>query len=272
MYGLDRALVSIGLVPAVLGCSGPTANEVSSPSHGLSSTGAEGTNTPISEISYTKVSDLETKRALALATAAAGAVVRSALFRAKLLGFDALGTNATGAEKSGTEVEKAYFSTAGSVHMYPVTYDPSCLPCWFSTASTVLGGGRATTTLRSCTVDRIKAVLRTDSGQDEAVACAINTIAHEWTHAVGDEKQTQVYTDGNHTDSQKPLVSYTIGALAQCAYLDSRGYNVAPQFDLCLRLVGATTFNPSTCAPGWAMRVFGRKEVATSASQPASSR
>ncbi|MFO0555412.1 MAG: hypothetical protein U0271_43950 [Polyangiaceae bacterium] len=110
-------------------------------------------------------------------------------------------------------------------------------------------------------MDRITRHPMTPGTQVESFACAINTIAHEWAHTIPDPSDAGVwlYQDDDHEGSDEALVSYAIGAIAQCVYLDMQGYRVEEQFDECMRRVGTTTFNSTTCAAGWAETTFGRR-------------
>lgn len=103
----------------------------------------------------------------------------------------------------------------------------------------------ATITLRTPVLERWQAT------SVEARACAINTVAHEWTHLVTTTGAISTFQDRCHTQSTVPLVSYTVGAIAQCAYLAKR---VAFSIDMaaCVAAVGTTYFDGDTCRAGWA--------------------
>jgi hypothetical protein len=87
----------------------------------------------------------------------------------------------------------------------------------------------------------------------EGRACAINTLAHEWTHAILRDPHRaglpMVFLDGDHQDFDEPVASYTTGAIAQCVYLKQW----RPELDLeaCVRAVGTSAFRPCTCEAGW---------------------
>jgi hypothetical protein len=74
-----------------------------------------------------------------------------------------------------------------------------------------------------------------------AKACAINTIAHEWTHAIGDGSSGHIerYTDKGWQHSKVPLVSYTTGSIAQCTRLGTSG----DAFWKCVESAGSASFN-----------------------------
>jgi hypothetical protein len=114
-------------------------------------------------------------------------------------------------------------------------------------AHTQLGGRdqAATITLRSPTMERWRA------GSYEQRACAINTVAHEWTHLVTATGSVSTFQDGCHALAAVPLVSYTVGAIAQCAYLVEQG-KFPIDMAACVAAVGTTEFDDDTCRAGWA--------------------
>jgi len=93
----------------------------------------------------------------------------------------------------------------------------------------------------------------------EERACAVNTIAHEWTHTIPNPQKTMdsLFQDGGHTGADKPLVSYTVGALAQCLYLTKHEYPMdSEQLKTCVRRVGTITFIRNSCEKGWAKKLL----------------
>lgn len=106
----------------------------------------------------------------------------------------------------------------------------------------------------------------------EVAACVINTLAHEWAHVVPADKASleSRFRDDDHAASALPLVSYTIGALAQCTFLEEHylfdafaaAASAPVRFDVwaCVDEVGTTGFDPSTCAAGWGKQ-FVRRQV-----------
>jgi hypothetical protein len=114
----------------------------------------------------------------------------------------------------------------------------------------------ADVTLRSITYQRAHSTTL------EEKACAVNTLAHEWTHAIM-HKEPQglqmVFEDGDHDHQAGAVASYTIGAFAQCLYLaDANGKE---GFDVrrCVEAVGTNAFRPAACASGWAAQFAPRK-------------
>jgi hypothetical protein len=85
----------------------------------------------------------------------------------------------------------------------------------------------------------------------EGHGCAINTLAHEWTHSIvePDTGAKQVFTDAGYQHHEEPIVSYTVGAVAQCVYL--RRWRPLLDIDTCVRTVGTHGFAACTCAAGW---------------------
>jgi hypothetical protein len=74
-------------------------------------------------------------------------------------------------------------------------------------------------------------------------ACLINTLAHEWTHAIPGVDGKERFTDDGHKGSAHPLVSYTVGAVAQCSFLEEQnGLLPAQLFEACVEAVGTRDF------------------------------
>ena len=81
-------------------------------------------------------------------------------------------------------------------------------------------------------------------------ACAINTLAHELTHTIvadpAHDNSRQLYTDDGYRSLTGPvrLVSYTLGSLAQCTYMQKNTL-IPPTdaaFDECMRTWGTHSF------------------------------
>lgn len=80
---------------------------------------------------------------------------------------------------------------------------------------------------------------------DEAVlrrACIINTLAHELTHAIKAEQGGCEYTDDGHARSKHPLVSYAIGSIAHCTYLEENKLIEEKNFWACVETVGTNVY------------------------------
>lgn len=85
-------------------------------------------------------------------------------------------------------------------------------------------------------------------------ACMVNTIAHEWTHAILDaSRKDSMFKDGGHLFSSAPLVSYTVGAVAQCTFLEQQDPPLVAerQFASCVERIGVKSFAGDVCAPKW---------------------
>ncbi len=135
-------------------------------------------------------------------------------------------------------------------NLVPVTYVMAA-PSSHQTASTGVSVERASTTLGVENVtDRWPAVA---TARDELErSCLVNTLAHEWTHAVPGPYDGYRIVDGDHKRSPVPLVSYTVGSIAQCAYLERKQVIKAEKFWACVGAVGTTVFNaPSVCGDAW---------------------
>jgi hypothetical protein len=213
------------------------------------------------------IPDAKTSEAIRDAVVEARKVINSKSFQDHLLAIPHLDASATIANlTTGTEVARLYLESDGITHQYPTTYLVTRCGCGSSTASTGIDGPnkKATTTLRSCTLERMAALPKTNDDPVEGFACAINTIAHEWTHSIPEPNDPGVwlYQDNGHANAREWLVSYTVGAIAQCVYLDARGFRVEEKFEECLKAVGTTLFSAKTCEDGWAETMFGRRPAA----------
>jgi hypothetical protein len=228
-------------------------------------------DTPVAlpEPDFEKIADPVARDTLRFAVAEARGVISSASFRRHLMALTRLDAHAGELPTTGAAVAELYLGLEGVPRQYPTTYLVSGEGCGTSTASTRIDGSSrtATTTLRGCTIERASAYPLTREESVEKFACAVNTIAHEWTHAIPEPGKPGVwlYKDDGHRDVTVAIVSYTVGSIAQCAYLDAHGFRVEEKFDECVRLVGKTVFNTGTCAtsssrgPGWAEKTFGRR-------------
>ena len=93
---------------------------------------------------------------------------------------------------------------------------------------------------------------RADNVHPDAYACDINTIVHEWMHAVVDAQGNERFTDKGHKGSKVPLVSYTVGAIAQCTFLEESFAELPPaEFVKCVEAVGVRNFYYESCAERW---------------------
>ena len=185
------------------------------------------------------------------------AVLRDARFRDRLTGFRDLDAR-VGTSTTGRAVAAFLLGDAASPNQVKTQYvqtrdDPSCTRQTASTGivATRTGPKFARTVLNPCTLERAR------TPKTAAYACAINTAAHEMTHAVLGTRIQQLYLDAAHADATEPLVSYTVGAIAQCLYLEQQGVLTASMFASCVNQVGTTSFNPATCEQGWLLTLRG---------------
>lgn len=74
-------------------------------------------------------------------------------------------------------------------------------------------------------------------------ACVVNTIAHEWTHTIPGHYDGFRFVDGHHKRSANPLVSYTVGSVAHCAFLEKAKLLRDDKFWECVEAVGTNVFN-----------------------------
>lgn len=180
-------------------------------------------------------------------------LLRDPQFRDRLTHFTEIDARA-GDPTTGREVAAALLGDHRAPSQVPTQYlitndDPACK---HQTASTGIADDKfARTVLNPCTIARSR------TPKTAAYACAINTAAHEMTHTVLDEKNVQLYQDGSHKHATTPLVSYTVGAIAQCLYLSSIDSLAASMFDSCVQQAGTTSFNPNTCDESWLLTLKG---------------
>jgi hypothetical protein len=118
------------------------------------------------------------------------------------------------------------------------------------------GRCRATITIGEATIRRASRLLDEPTTAHATIACAVNTLAHEWTHAftAAAVPSGYLFTDDGHKRSRSPLVSYTIGAAAQCVYLKLHNYG-AIDLAKCVQAVGTNVFN-NTCTEEWAAKMI----------------
>lgn len=205
----------------------------------------------------------------------ASRVVESPAFKEHLEHLTDLRAGPTRPAVTSDEVYRSYVGLDPLSHPGPVSYrrkmkDGRHLPCHMTkaehaaepllkgaeqTADTVYRGAAGSIIeMNQCTFERAAArpdpaALAAHTADVSMFACAINAIAHEWTHTVFDSAGKQRYVDRGH-DGEK-LVSYTVGAVVQCTYLESIGY-LPDTFDACVEAVGTSILKRAPCKPGWA--------------------
>lgn len=192
---------------------------------------------------------------------AAAAVVTSAAFHAHLAALTFRATPDLPADLPGEDVFRSLVGFDAASRPRPVSYAPKCAhgsgplcpvaKCTHQTADT--DWGAPTTLLNECTFARAAARPAPHSDDVEAFACAINTIAHEWTHTIpqaGDPAKER-FLDRGHKPSTGMLASYTVGAVAQCTYLEAGGH-LPETFEKCVDDAGTYILKPATCVKGWA--------------------
>lgn len=197
--------------------------------------------------------------AIRAAHAAAQAVIETSTFAQALASVGLLATAPDAA--AANDVTGAMVATDAFAVAAPIEYR-SVRRCGGTTASTALstieGAPGATITLFTATIDRLGARDR------ETTACVINTFVHEWTH-VARAGNDFAYVDTGRGAATRPLVSYTVGAVAQCVYLaaqhrDSDGGEFA--LERCIGAAASVPLDPSTCVTGWGEQfVRSRTEV-----------
>jgi len=178
-------------------------------------------------------------------------------FRCVLSRIDALSTEGRVGPISGARVALAYAGSLVGFKRLPACYAYK-KGGGSETARTGTGHQRslcnpngtsvANITIREATLERVK------GASIEERACAINTLAHERSHGVIRESvgdNVMVFTDEGHDRQPNPVVSYVIGAVAQCVFLEAQ-YS-ARAFDVrsCIEDVGTNSFDPGSCTPEW---------------------
>lgn len=92
-------------------------------------------------------------------------------------------------------------------------------------------------------------------------SCAVNTIAHEMSHLVSNSPKlfmaeitddyaatlTSKASDGSDISPPNAVASYLIGSVAQCTWLQERGYTPEVDLEACLRVFGHRGHNGFRC-------------------------
>lgn len=180
------------------------------------------------------------------ALAETGRIVRSADFQNHLGAVRNLHESRSGSAIGGDLLLELYLS--GRV---PVTYVKAAKSC--ETADTDTKRERTDGPLHAVTNLGPQNLQRWAGEEDPNEVfkrgCLINTLAHEWTHAIPDDEGHPRFQDGWHTCSSVPLVSYTVGSVAQCAYLKDKKKLSPEKFWACVKHVGTRVFN-DVCSNG----------------------
>jgi hypothetical protein len=85
-------------------------------------------------------------------------------------------------------------------------------------------------------------------------SCAINTLAHEFSHTVSSSVTDYafLFVDRGRpwaTFMDRPLASYTLGAVAQCTYLKRHGSELGLDLKQCIQRWGTNNFYSADCDP-----------------------
>jgi hypothetical protein len=176
----------------------------------------------------------ERRQNLTALLAAAEDVLNSPEFQNHLAAVDELATGYEGASASGRKVLEQLLNTR-----LPLSYSRD--KKGHETADTSFHMRCGSTALQQAVVDEW-----IDGGTVQATltrSCAINTIVHEWTHILPAADGSQWIVDNNHTRSHRPMASYAVGAVAQCASLERAKEIVEDDFWPCVDYVGTNVFN-----------------------------
>lgn len=188
--------------------------------------------------------------AILLAHSRTAEVVTSDRFLSELCKLDDSHVGVRDPAMKGCEIARYYYGLVSQTPRLPIMYQHGGLS-FLETAHTTTSmrvevkrgapiQAHATIVLRSPVISRVE-------GSVEAFACTVNTLAHEWTHAVSATGAESFFTDEDHKDSTVALVSYTVGSLAQCVFLDAHGYS-GMDLQACVREIGRMSFDQSTCS------------------------
>jgi hypothetical protein len=193
----------------------------------------------------------DVRRAFVLLDQVTRAVIGSPAFRDAVESFPQVDGSAGADWISGYTLARAYAGELADYHLAPTCFrldagGGETASTGVATRCKQLAGRFAVIAIHPFVLARLAAL-------PEGRACAINTLAHEWTHAILRDPRLQgppiVFLDGDHQDFDEPVASYTIGAIAQCAYLKQWRPDLDPE--ACVRAVGTSVFRPCTCEPGW---------------------
>jgi hypothetical protein len=162
-------------------------------------------------------------------------ILRSESFRRHLEAFrNPLWISPAGGSASGADVARVYLGVvparpsriawvgdATDLRAGTVLYPPSAGSATSGSATITLGRGHLARWSNPRPKDADHKM--TPELARRGRACVINTLSHEFAHTiVGSEGQ--VFTDaGYHFFFWRELVSYTVGGLAECTYLESNG-------------------------------------------------
>jgi hypothetical protein len=235
------------LLVALAACHRPVAPAPPSlPAYDLAATGSAAHLGAGSDSFFAEL-DSDDHPAFQHAVAYTSDVVSTPEFRAVLARFDQLEVSAGGSWLTGGAVARIYAGHT-TLKALEVCYEYR------------EGGGRVTADTRIDThcdrvnddyaVTRVSQIVLDRLDQvPEGRACAINTFAHEWTHSIVGGDNHAIFTDSGYQRYDDAIVSYTVGAVAQCVYLQ----RWRSQFDIdaCVRAVGTHGFRACTCDPGW---------------------
>lgn len=158
-------------------------------------------------------------------------------FQRNLASLDDLYDKPTGEAVKGTEILQTMLTGR-----LPVTYAGSEVA--HETGDTDIFGCRALTHLNKTNLDRWPPE-KTKPDENAPMwlkqSCLVNTLAHELTHTIPGA-HGMVYLDDDHKSSPHPLVSYTVGSIAQCAYLQTKGHLKPELFWACVEAIGTRVF------------------------------
>lgn len=196
------------------------------------------------DVAYSDEWGLEERRKLSDAVAQAEAILGSPAFQRRLAALDDLHSSPKGPSVAGRTLLLELLQ-----QRVPVLYTRGAKHS--QTASTAVGkaGRTCTTLLGPENLDRW--VSGEDVPSQARRACLINTLVHEWTHTILDDAGIIRYTDDKHQFSDRPLVSYGVGALAHCVYLEASGAISSAFVWACVETVGTNMFAAVCETPAW---------------------
>lgn len=154
--------------------------------------------------------------------AATRSVIESPRFQQVVTARGDLHVSALGAKIEGAVLYAAYLSLRPERRIVPTTITiMRGLPARTSGITALCAADRGT---RRASIRLQPYVLRQWRSKSlKARSCAINTLAHELTHAVVEGADDQLFTDDGIRWFSFALVSYGLGTIAQCLYLEHEG-------------------------------------------------
>jgi hypothetical protein len=172
-----------------------------------------------------------------------------------------LGSNAPGAERTSvTQTVDQLSAVVSGRAPYRFVRSPAYLVGTSSDDTARAGWTGTSEQLGSMTIGRSH-LARWQSQDEVERSCAINTVAHEMTHLISNSPSifmghitdsfaatlTSVRSDGSPISPRHAVASYLIGTVAQCTWLQEKGYLPAVDLATCVQVFGDRGHNGLRC-------------------------